>query len=111
MVKLFGMCFNWKVLLALGAVGVGIWAVAPSTLLKALPFLLLAACPLSMLFMARAMKRGMAGTHHDSPASDEGSPKPAQVDRQKRLAELEAEKGTLERQIAADRGRQSPDRG
>jgi hypothetical protein len=53
-----------------------------------------------MLVMVWAMKRGMAGTHHDSPASDQGSPKAAQVDRQQRLAELEAKQAALQREIA-----------
>jgi len=99
MVKLFGMCFNWKVLLALGAVGVGIWAVAPSTLLKALPFLLLAACPLSMLVMAWGMKRMMGGTHQASPACHVESPQPVQLDPRERLADLEAKQAALQREI------------
>jgi hypothetical protein len=93
MAKMFGMCFNWKVLVALGVVGIGIWVVAPNAVLKALPFLLLAACPLSMLVMAWAMKRGMAGTHHDSP-------KPARVDPRERLAALESNQAALQREIA-----------
>ncbi len=46
------MCFNKKVLAGLGAVGVGIFVLAsPSAAVRALPFLLMAACPLSMLVM------------------------------------------------------------
>ncbi len=89
MAKLFGMCFNWKVLLALFAVGVGIWLVVPSLLLGALPLLLLAACPLSMFVMAWVMKGRM-----------EGSPKPAQVAPQDHLADLQARKVALERESA-----------
>lgn len=100
MVKLFGMCFNWKVLVALGVVGFGIWTVAPNLLLKSLPFLLLAACPLSMLAMAWGMKRVMGGARQDSPACHEDSPQPAQVAPQERLAELEAKQATLQREIA-----------
>ena len=100
MTKLGRLCFNWKVLLALGAVGVGIWIAAPGLLLKVLPMLLLAACPLSMLVMAWGMKRGMEGTHHDSPMSDESSPKPVQGDPRERLANLEAKQAGLQREIA-----------
>jgi uncharacterized membrane protein len=100
MAKMFGMCFNWKVLVALGVVGIGIWLVAPNLLLKSLPFLLLAACPLTMLVMALGMKRMMGGTHQDAPASHEGSSQPAQVDRRERLAELEAKQAALQREIA-----------
>lgn len=53
------MCFNWKVLAGLGVVGVGIYLVSPSLVIGALPFLLLAACPLSMLFMGKGMMGGM----------------------------------------------------
>lgn len=48
-------CFNWKVLAGLAAVGVGLYVVRPDLVLSALPLLLLAACPLSMLFMGRMM--------------------------------------------------------
>jgi hypothetical protein len=80
---------NWKVLLALGVVGFGIWIIAPGLLWKVLPLLLVAVCPLSMLGMAWVMKRGM-----------EGSPKPAQVDPQNRLADLEAKQAVLQHEIA-----------
>lgn len=48
-------CFNWKVFAALGAVGLALWAVAPGLAAAALPLLVLAACPLSMILMMRAM--------------------------------------------------------
>lgn len=54
------MCLNWRVVGALAAVGIGIWFVAPGVLATALPLLFLAACPLSMLFMVKAMG-GMGG--------------------------------------------------
>lgn len=50
-----GMCFNKKVIAALAAVGVGVWLFAPNALAAALPLLLLAACPLSMILMMRMM--------------------------------------------------------
>lgn len=53
--RLFGMCFNWKVVAGLAVVALGVWAFAPQALVVALPLLLLAACPLSMLFMMRSM--------------------------------------------------------
>jgi hypothetical protein len=97
---MFGMCFNWKVLVALGVVGFGIWILAPNLLLKSLPFLLLAACPLTMLVMALGMKRVMGGTQQASPACHEDSPKPARVDPRERLAELESNQAALQREIA-----------
>lgn len=52
------MCFNRKVLTGLAAVALGILVVAPQLFSRALPLLVVAACPLSMLFMMR----GMSGT-------------------------------------------------
>lgn len=48
-------CFNWKVTAALAAVGIGLYALAPATANAAIPLFVLAACPLSMLWMMRAM--------------------------------------------------------
>ena len=48
-------CLNWKVVVAAAAVALGLWAVAPGTVGRALPLLALAVCPLSMLLMMRAM--------------------------------------------------------
>ena len=48
-------CLNWKFVAALAAAGVGIYVFAPRLAAAALPLLILAACPLSMLLMMRAM--------------------------------------------------------
>ncbi len=48
-------CLNWKALAALGMLGLGVWVLAPGLAGAALPFLLMAACPLSMLLMGRSM--------------------------------------------------------
>lgn len=58
------MCFNWKVLAGLSAAGVAFYLVRPDLAWSALPLLLMAACPLSMLFMGKSM----AG-HQPAPAS------------------------------------------
>ncbi len=52
------MCFNKKVMGGLALVGLGIFTVAPNLFVSALPLLLVAACPLSMLFMGKAMMGG-----------------------------------------------------
>jgi Protein of unknown function (DUF2933). len=49
------MCLNWKVIIALVIIALGIWAVAPQTALAALPVLIAIICPLSMLFMMGGM--------------------------------------------------------
>lgn len=56
-----GMCFNKRVFIGLGVVALGLLAVSPSLLGSVAPLLILAACPLSMVFMMRSMNRGGAG--------------------------------------------------
>jgi hypothetical protein len=48
-------CVNWKVVGALAALGLGIYVVAPGVAAAAVPLLVLAVCPLSMLLMMWAM--------------------------------------------------------
>lgn len=58
--QMLRMCLNPRVIAALAAVAVGIYVLAPGLFAAALPLLVLAACPLSMLIMMRAMG-GMGG--------------------------------------------------
>lgn len=51
------MCLNWKVVVGLAIVEVIIGIIEPKLLLGAIPLLIVAACPLSMLFMMRGMHR------------------------------------------------------
>lgn len=62
------MCFDKRVLIGLGVVAVGLFAVSPSLLGSVAPLLVFAVCPLSMVFMMRAMSRGGA-----SCGADQGS--------------------------------------
>lgn len=48
-------CLNRNVLMGVATVGLGVWLFAPNVLGAALPLLLFAACPLSMVFMMRRM--------------------------------------------------------
>jgi hypothetical protein len=70
--KMLKMCLNPKVLAGLAAVGVGIYLVAPDLVLAALPILLLAACPLSMLLMMWAMRGGPSEDQQASQEADAG---------------------------------------
>lgn len=57
-VNLFGICFDWRVLLGLVAIGVAIAVFAPELLSLNFLFLLaVLACPLSMLFMMNMMNK------------------------------------------------------
>ncbi len=82
--KIFGMCFDRRVLLALAAAGVALWIVAPEYVARIAPFLLLLACPLSMLFMMRGHTGG-----HTAPVTP-----------QERLAALDREREQIEAEIA-----------
>lgn len=55
--RVLKMCLNWKVLGVLTAAGIGIWVFAPELFGRALPVLLLAACPISMLVMMATMRQ------------------------------------------------------
>ena len=85
--KMGGMCFNWKIIAALAAVGVGIWMVAPSFAFAALPLLLVLICPLSMLLMMRGMGGGQCATQ-SSPARRTTT---AGLTREEQMAELKAQ--------------------
>lgn len=52
------MCLNRNVLIGLGAIAVAVLLFAPNLFGAALPLLILAICPLSMIFMMRAMSGG-----------------------------------------------------
>jgi len=101
MFTIFGMCLNWKVLVGLAVVGVFVLIVNPRIGLALVPLLLLAACPLSMLFMMRGMQRTSSSTAPTSlmhPSSVFGA------SREERLATLHAHLGSLqaEQEILAD---------
>ncbi len=54
--KMLKMCLNWKVLVGLAVVGAGMYFLMPDLALAALPFLVLAVCPLSMMLMMWSMR-------------------------------------------------------
>lgn len=79
------MCLNWKVVAGLAGVGLVVLLVAPGAIGAALPLLLVAACPLSMVLMMRTMSGSAAsrtnGEAEPPPASDEVARLRAEVDR------------------------------
>ncbi|MBI2755940.1 MAG: DUF2933 domain-containing protein [Chloroflexi bacterium] len=107
------MCWNWKVLAGLTAVGVGIFAVAPSLALAAAPFLLMAACPLSMVLMMKGMggmqqDRGPAVVADASPrtmpvAALAPNPEERLAQLQAEMERVQAEQAALAREIEAER--------
>lgn len=95
--KMGGMCFNWKVLAGLGAAGLGVFIVAPSLAWTALPLLLLAACPISMLLMMRGMQSGQC-SHQPAPETQLSA---AASTRDGLLAELEVQLARVQVQYEA----------
>ncbi len=98
-----GMCFNWKVIGGLVVVAGGNFLVAPSLFVSALPLLLVAACPLSMVFMAKAMMGGRGAAPRPVQAAQ---PAEAQRSHDEQVARLRAElrsvgeqQATLARQL------------
>lgn len=92
MKKVLAMCFDRRVLVGLALVAIGVWVAAPQAVLGVLPLLLLAACPLSMLLMGRAMSRGSTDADVDG--------KETAADR---LTALEGEQAQLSARIARAR--------
>jgi len=87
------MCFNWKVIAGLAGVGLAVWVVAPNLVGAALPLLLVAACPLSMLLMGRGMAGGQCSTPTQQSAPPERASQPVglRLTREEQLAELKAQ--------------------
>lgn len=89
------MCLNWKVVAGLAVVAVFVLVVAPQFIWAALPLLLVAACPLSMLVMMWGMHRGQ------SPAqtAQMGQPQSEGRTRQEQIARLEAQLASTQAQL------------
>lgn len=99
------MCFDKRVLVGLGVVAVALLAFAPQTLGAAAPFLVMAACPLSMVVMMRAMngrdRCATPDTQHTSATSvADAAPAPTHVDGRPRLRELEEEVNRLRAELS-----------
>jgi hypothetical protein len=91
--KMLKMCLNWKVLASLAAVGVGVYLFAPGLLAEAVPILLLAACPLSMLLMMWSMQRSQGQGQQTPEDTDAG------LTREERIAQLRAQQAALANRI------------
>ncbi len=107
------MCLNWKVLAALAAVGAGIYLWAPNLLAAALPLLILAVCPLSMVLMMGMMTGGGkkdegkdAGRDAATPAR-EGEPAPVGAVRHSTAMSEPRSAEALRRELDSLRARQT----
>lgn len=91
MMNMLKACYDWRVITALAAVGAGVFLLAPNLIGAALPLLLVAICPLSMILMMRTMGG------HEMNAVDRAVPA-SSADRVDRLrAELAASRREQQR--------------
>ncbi|MBA2713292.1 MAG: DUF2933 domain-containing protein [Rubrobacteraceae bacterium] len=107
--KMLKMCLNPKVLAGLVVAGVAIYLVAPGLVAAALPILLLAACPLSMLLMMWGMQHTQGQGKQMTPEPDLGLTREEQIARLRvQQAALADQIGGLEREEAhpAENGRE-----
>jgi hypothetical protein len=91
-------CLNWKVLAGVALAAVGLFVYAPGFALAALPFLVLAICPLSMILMMGAMNNMNGDGDKSGAACATGKSRPAS--RQEELAQLKAQQHELAARIA-----------
>ena len=91
--KMLKMCLNPKVLAGLVVAGVAIYLIAPNLIAAALPILLLAACPLSMLLMMWAMQQSQGQGQQTPQDADAG------LTREERIAQLRAQQADLDDRI------------
>ena len=106
------MCFDKRVLAGLGVVAVALLALSPQTPGAAAPLLVMAACPLSMIVMMRAMNgRDRCATPDAEQASAsavaDAAAAPVHMDSEPRLRELEEEVNRLRAELRL-RGEQAP---
>ncbi len=95
-----GTGVGWKVVAVLGGVGLGVWILAPELFRLALPLLLLAACPLAMLFMMRGMHAQPSASEGEMMSASGSNGSESSAELRSRLARLQAEQEGLARQLS-----------
>lgn len=105
--RMIRMCLNWKVLAGLALVAVGVGVYRPDLFGAALPILLLAACPLSMLWMMRSMNQGEGLSAQMSNSSDDPASLRAHMNmlaaEQEKVSERLARLSSSQRSIETER--------
>lgn len=90
--SLLRACTDWRVIAGLAAVGVGVAVFAPNLIAAAVPLLIIAVCPVSMLVMMRSM-----GGHPSTPNPLEQG-RPTQL--RERLAASRLKQEHLQQELA-----------
>lgn len=96
------MCLNWKVITGVAVVTAGLFVFAPSFAAAALPFLVLAICPLSMILMMTMMSSSKGESEDARSTSSTNAGASQQLKNPgEQLATLRAQRENLAFQIAA----------
>lgn len=112
-----GLPLKWRIGGGLALLGLVLYAAAPSLVGAVLPLLLVAACPLMMVFMMKGMHGGQSGQggHRSSQPGETRQPARAGLNRDERLAELKAQLASVQtrqeaiaREVAELEGEDSP---
>lgn len=94
-------CLNPKVIAGVVAVGVGVYVFAPGAFAAALPLLVLAICPLSMVLMM-GMMMGGGSKGAGSETADSCSSGQSEEVEGSQVASLQARVAELERELGRD---------
>ncbi|WP_125939830.1 DUF2933 domain-containing protein [Mycolicibacterium grossiae] len=78
-------CYNKNVLIGMAVIALAVFVLKPSWMLAALPLLLLAACPLVMVFMMRAMSGKSGGEGSSDVGTATGAPAQEDLNREIRF--------------------------
>lgn len=92
-------CFNKRVLIGLGVVALAVLAVSPRLFGAALPLLILAACPLSMVLMMRRMDHSREGGGAGASASGSCGTRAGHSDQDAEVRELQEEVNRLRAEL------------
>src|SRR6266516_3808199 len=103
--KMLFMCFNLKVVAGLAVGALIVLVLAPQYIWAALPLLLVAACPLSMLFIMRGMQGKGSKTisqpvQVSQPLAIDSTHDEQLAELQSRLSSIQAEQEAIARQLA-----------
>lgn len=97
------MCLNWKVAAALALVAGGIYLLVPSVFTAALPLLVVALCPLSMLVMMRMMSGGGRTSCGGEDSGGSATKTESRAALESELARLRADQAAIEGRLGSIR--------
>jgi len=106
--KIGGFCIDRRVLIGLAVLALGVFLFDPGLLRGILPLMLIAICPLSMLFMMRSMGGHQSSQEPAVKGSGAGNDQPDVSSLRRELAELSAKQAWISSQINDLEASQAP---